>query len=136
MDDTTVTAPSAKLQLFGFEPSPARVEVVYRPRSWRTTHALIALAAGLVLTPVVGLIPPHFPWALAAFFGGIYFAYKYWTTEYTLESFSADCPKCGAEQSIDSETKLGSPHTISCDNCQRDLMLEVDLDEAKQRRPA
>ncbi len=120
-------SPPAHTQLFGFKPTPARVEVIARPTSWRASHALVSLAIGWGLIPVVMFVPPHVPWVLAGFFGGIYFAIHYWRERYTLVALETTCPKCGSPLRQEKPTRLALPHRLHCDSCQQNPILEVDV---------
>lgn len=120
-------SPSARTQLFGFKSTPARVEVIPRPTSWRLSHAALSLAIGWGIIPVVALVPPHVPWVLGGFFGGIYFAIRYWRERYTLVRLDTTCPKCGAPLRQEKPTRLGLPHKLHCDQCQQNPLLEVDV---------
>lgn len=127
MTEFTTHNPPARLTLFGFSPTSADVEVVYRPRSWRVTRALLSIGIAVGFAPVAALLPPHFPWPIIVLGSGAYLAAKRWTERYTLRSLAGRCPKCGAEQPLDSPTKLKLPHTLTCAGCRHDLLLEVDV---------
>lgn len=121
-----VQRPAANLDVFGFRPTPAQVEVIPRSRKWRLSHALMALAIGWGCIPVVMFIPPHFPWVLTAFGCGIGFCWKFWHEEYTLVSLKGQCPKCGAPQEVDKPVRMKSPHVLSCKACHQNVLLNVD----------
>jgi hypothetical protein len=124
--DDVVAKPAARLDIFGFQPTPADVRVIPRARSWRTSRALGSLALCWCIMPIVGLIPPHIPWVLGAFIAGIYLAHKYWTEQFTLVSMRGTCPKCGNTLAIDKVQKLKTPHPITCNRCQHQVLLYVE----------
>lgn len=120
----------ARIELFGFESTPADVAVVPRTPGWRASRALLYLAVSWALVPVVGLVPPHIPWAATAFIAGIVLAVRKATESHTLVSLQGTCPKCGAAQTIDKPTKLKQPHALTCPECHHDLQLRVDAGAA------
>lgn len=114
-----------RLTLFGHEPTPAVVRIRPRSRAWRLGGAVRAQAVGLVLAPLVGLLPPHAPWALGALGGGFFLARKRWRHHHTVESVSGPCPRCGAP--VDPRPgMLRTPHPVPCEACHHDASLEVD----------
>ena len=62
---------------------------------WRARRAAIALAAGLIVAPLVALVPPHAPWALGALGIGLLTARRRWAEEHTLHFLEGACPRCG-----------------------------------------
>ncbi|HEX9106110.1 MAG TPA: hypothetical protein VF832_02750 [Longimicrobiales bacterium] len=124
--------PAATLQLFGFAPTPARVEVIPRSTAWRVGHAFGYLLLCWACIGLVMWVPPHFPWILTAFFLGIFFFVKYIRQRYTLVSLEGTCPRCGSPQSIKKPTRLASPHRIYCPHCHQPLLLVVQLEEARR----
>lgn len=112
----------ARLTLFGFDDSEATVRVRPRSRSWRVWGAARTQAVGLVLAPVVGLVPPHVPWALGALGVSFFLARRRWHHVFTVESVTGSCPKCGKAVSARSGM-LRDPHPVPCDGCHHDLSL-------------
>lgn len=125
-DQIRVETPPARLVLFGFSPTQARVETVARTRSWRVTRALFIGLATLGLTPLVALVPPHVPWALLALGSGGLLAVRRLREQATLRAFEGNCPRCGAFQTIESPVRLRDPHRFPCSACHHDLTLEVN----------
>ncbi len=117
----------AKIELFGFEPTPADVAVAYRAPGWRSSRALLYLAVCWALVPVVAIIPPHIPWAATAFIAGIVLSVRKAREEYTLLHLEGSCPKCGARQEIEKPTRLNRPHSLTCPGCHHDLQLRVEV---------
>lgn len=115
----------ARLTLFGFDDTPATVRIRPRSRAWRLGGAIRAQAIGLVLAPMVGLVPPHAPWALGALGGGFFLARRRWKHHFTVEAVSGRCPKCGA-QVASGKGMLRTPHPVSCDGCHNEASLHVD----------
>lgn len=119
--------PPARLTLSGHEATPALLEVVPRAARTRFLRALGALAICWVLVVPAALIPPHIPWALAAFLGGIYFSYKQWTGEYVVQRFEGRCPRCGSVLELKPGSKIGLPQTMTCFNCHHQPVLRAEV---------
>jgi hypothetical protein len=124
-DMTPVLAPSARLRLPGHEATPARAEVVHRPRSLRLTRALHSLLGFWALAPIVFFVPPHLPWTLAAFALGIYFAWVNWSGAYEVRTVEGKCPRCGNTLTVKPGTKVSLPYKITCYHCHHDSRLEL-----------
>jgi hypothetical protein len=122
-----VLEPVARLEIFGFQPTRAHVQVIARPKSWRVSRSLGYLALCWCALPVVALVPPHIPWVIGAFSAGIYFARKFWLEHFTLVSMRGTCPKCAHDLSINKPVRLKTPHVITCSNCQHQVLLYVDV---------
>lgn len=117
----------ARITLFGFDVVPANARIEARSVGWRVLRASIALAAGLIVAPVVFLVPPHAPWALAALGISLLTARRQWAEAHTLHFFEGTCPRCGEGVSISRPARLRHPHAISCPSCHYELALSVDL---------
>lgn len=115
----------ARLALFGYEPTPARAVLRARSRRWRMAGAARTQALGILLAPLVGLVPPHAPWALGAVGVGFLLARRRWRHHFTLEGVVGACPRCGAPVSCRAGM-LRSPHTVPCEACRHEATLEVD----------
>lgn len=120
------TAVQARVTLFGFDGVHASARVEARSAGWRARRATLALAAGLVAAPVVGLVPPHAPWALGALGIGLLTARRRWAEEHTLHTLEGACPRCGQRVSISRPVRLLRPHPISCASCQHELAIFID----------
>ena len=121
----TLAKPTARLEAFGLAPTPASVRLVARPSSWRMTRALLALFIGLGLTPLVALVPPHLPWAVAAFFGGLYTAWRYSRERVTLLSYDGVCPRCDARVHSERACPFAEPFGVHCSRCGTVLILDI-----------
>jgi len=120
--------PPARLACFGAETTPASVELLERPFSWRMTRALLAAGIGLGLAPLVAILPPHVPWAGAALIGGGVIARGRWIERYTLARIEGPCPRCGGVIELTPGRRLKSPESVICSHCGETVMLEVDVD--------
>ena len=117
----------ARITLFGFDVVRADARIEARSTGWRARRAALALAAGLIAAPAVGLVPPHAPWALGALAMGLLTARRRWAEEHTLHFLKGSCPRCGEGISISRPARLRHPHAISCPSCQNELAISVDL---------
>lgn len=126
MTEEKMIAPPAILQLPGHEAQPARVEMVYRRTSGRLTRAILSLVVFWGLIPIVFFIPPHLPWALAAFVLGLYFAWSNLKGSFVVRNFEGNCPRCGSKLDIKPGTKVSLPHKMVCYHCHHEPKLLVD----------
>lgn len=117
----------ARITLFGFDVVPANARIEARSTGWRARRASIALAAGLIVAPAVGLVPPHAPWAVAALGMGLVTARRRWAEVHTLHLVDGACPRCGESVSLSRPARLRHPHPISCPSCRYELALSVDI---------
>ena len=117
----------ARLSCFGAESTPARVTLILRDASWRTTRGLLALGIGVGLTPVVALVPPHVPWAAASLIGGILVARNRFREHATLLRIVGTCPRCGTALDQALRKRLERPHTVTCDACGESVLLECEM---------
>lgn len=120
-------SPPARLACFGATPTDAKVEIVERPASWRTTRALLAAGIGVGVAPLAAIIPPHVPWAAAALIGGGVIARNRLREQHTLMSIRGTCPRCGGEIDQDPGKRLGANESVLCGHCGETILLEVDL---------
>lgn len=121
---TNVVEVPGRVTLFGFDPRPATAALRPRPRSWRLAGTLRIGAATLVVAPIVGILPPHAPWALGALGAGIFLGRRRWNHRLTLESLDAECPKCGAHLTV-RPGQLKNPHMVPCEGCHHEATLEL-----------
>ena len=126
-DLATGVSVSARITLFGFDDVPGNARIEARSRGWRARRAAIALAAGLIAAPAVALVPPHAPWALGALGIGLLTAHRRWAEEHTLHFLEGTCPRCGEAITLSRPARLRHPHAISCQSCQYELAISVDL---------
>jgi hypothetical protein len=115
------------LALFGFPPERAVVHVIPRNPAWRGVRALGFIGGGILLAPLVGVIPPHAPWIAGALGFGFFFGIRKWRERYTLETLEACCPKCGQPMALRRGTPLRPTHSVPCDGCHHDSQLTVRL---------
>lgn len=118
---------SGRLTLFGFPSTDAVVRVVPRSRSWRGIRAATFLGGGLLLAPVVGMVPPHAPWVAGVLGVGIFLGLRKWREHFTVASIQGRCPKCGETLQVRSGTPMRDTLSITCDACHHDSQLQVDL---------
>lgn len=114
----------ARVVLFGHEPSSAQARIRPRGRSWRLGGAVRTFALSMIVAPVVGLIPPHAPWAIGALMVGGLLARRRWSERFTLEHVRSRCPRCEEPLSV-KPARLRDPHPISCEGCHHQGYLEV-----------
>ena len=117
------------LILFGFPSIPVEGEVISRSRRWRGLRMFGFLAGGLVLAPLVGLVPPHAPWAAGALGVGLFFGIRKWRERLTLVSLQGRCPKCGGEIHLKPGSAVRNGMSITCDRCHHDSVLKLELEE-------
>jgi hypothetical protein len=124
-----MTETTGRLEAFGQAATTARVKVIARPPSWRATRAILSAVLGLGAAPVVFLLPPHVPWALASIGCGIFFARRFARESTTLVSLEGTCPKCTSPVLVERAVALRIPHELSCVACLQGLLL-VGVGEA------
>lgn len=127
MQHTPPLAPPAFVTLRAHRPAPARVELAYRPTRGRLLRAIFCLAICWGAIPFIIWIPPHYPWTISAFLGGVFLAHRCWTGRYRIRSFAGICPRCGSTLSLGIERTVDLPHTLTCYNCHFEPRLEVEL---------
>lgn len=114
-------------RVFGHDPAAVTLQVVPRTTGWRAGRALRWLAAGVIVAPVVAVLPPHAPWAVAAGTGGVVLALRKWGERFTLVGLEGSCPRCGAPLVHHGSTPLKTPHSTACEGCGNPVALHVDL---------
>ncbi len=92
-------------------------------------------ALTLIVAPLVALIPPHAPWAVAALAIGATITRRRWLERHTVQSMSGDCPRCGTPLRVARPTRLRHPHAISCETCHHEPLLKVNLNDAVLNEP-
>jgi hypothetical protein len=124
-EEASSVALSGTVTLFGFPPGKALIHAVPRTRAWRGARALAFALGGILLAPVVGVVPPHAPWVAGALGFGFFFGVRKWRERFTLESLHARCPKCGGPLVLPPGTPLRPTHSVPCDGCHHDSQLNV-----------
>jgi hypothetical protein len=118
---------SGTLSLFGFPPAEASLEVLPRSLAWRGARASIFLGGGLLLAPILGMLPPHVPWVAGALACGGFLGVRKWRERFTLITLRGDCPRCGGRVSTPSGIPLRSSISVPCEACHHDSQLSVTL---------
>lgn len=116
---------SGAMTLFGFPPEKAVVHVLPRSRAWRGARAVGFISGGILLAPLVGVVPPHAPWVAGALGFGFFFGIRKWRERFTLLALHARCPKCGRPLRLKGGTPLRATHSVPCDGCHYDSQLTV-----------
>ena len=117
----------ARITLFGFDDVAANARIEARSAGWRVRRTAIALAVGLLVAPLVALVPPHAPWALGALGIGLLTARRRWAEAHTLHFLEGSCPRCGEGITLSRPARLRHPHATSCPSCQYELSISVHL---------
>jgi len=115
------------ISLFGFPSTPAHLDVRSRSKSWRVSWCSVFMGGGVLLAPVVGLVPPHAPWMMGALGIGGFLGLRKWRERFTVLAFQGFCPKCGGPLSLPSGTPLRPVMTLPCSGCNHDSRLMVDV---------
>jgi hypothetical protein len=121
----------ARVVLFGYDDTPARVTLRHRSFGWRAGGAARTLGVSVVVAPIAALLPPHAIWPLGVLGTGAFLARRRWSEEFTLVELRASCPKCA--QAFRAITgRLRMPHPLPCDGCHHEASLRVP-DEVIER---
>jgi hypothetical protein len=109
----------ARLELFGFPSTPARLSLTTYPRGRRLFRAarplLIALAVAVPLTILtLGFDLVFTP--LALLMGGL-FARRAWHARHEVRYFEGRCPRCDRALELRPGRPIGIPHTLDCFGC-------------------
>jgi hypothetical protein len=118
---------SGTLLLFGFPPAEASLKVVPRSLAWRGALASAYVGGGLLLAPVLGMVPPHAPWAAGVLVCGGFLGVRKWRERFTLVCLDGICPKCAGGVSIPSHVPLKSGISVPCEGCHHDSRLLVTM---------
>ena len=100
--------------------------MVARSVGWRGARAGLFFLGGVVLSPLVALIPPHAAWALASVVTGIVLGGRKWAERHTLFSLSGVCPRCGAAVQVEGPMRFRNGSTVDCASCHHGATLTVD----------
>lgn len=117
------------LTVFGYPSTQAHLEVRARSLRWRGLRGAFFLGGGLVLAPLVGLLPPHVPWVVATLGLGGFLGLRKWRERYTIVSLQGPCPRCGGAMTLPSSTPLRPVLSVPCDECHHDARLTTVLPE-------
>lgn len=115
----------ARVSLRAHEPTPATLHATRVPQRERTTRAVFQLLGFWLLVPVVALIPPHAPWAIAALLLGLYFFRRSRAGALVVQRFQGRCPRCGGELHLQPGTRIRVPHPLGCPHCHFEPVLET-----------
>ncbi|MFC1575889.1 hypothetical protein ACFL5A_04530 [Gemmatimonadota bacterium] len=116
-----------RIDLFGYSSTEAALEALPRSLAWRGARALAFGGGGLVLAPVVGVIPPHAPWVVVALGLGGFFGLRKWRERFTILTLQGACPRCGGKLSIPGGTPLRVVMSLPCEGCHHDSRMELFL---------
>lgn len=117
----------ARVVLFGFEPVPSTVGLRRRPRRWRVGGAVRIMAVAMLVAPLVGLVPPHAPWAIGALAVGGLLARRRLQERFTVVSLDARCPRC--DSALEAPVgRLRDPHPVPCQSCHHEASLRLPGD--------
>lgn len=100
--------------------------MIYQPRATRMSRAIIVLVVSWLIIPVVAFIPPHIPWMLVAFFGGLLLALRIWAGEFYVSRFQGACPRCGTALELKPGARIRKRQTLDCYGCHRRPELVID----------
>jgi hypothetical protein len=114
----------ARLSLFGFVSTPVVLAVTPRTRGQRVGRAIASAIGGIVLAPIVFLIPPHAEWVMLSVATGLYWARKNWIAEFVVATFDGRCPRCYAPVKVKPGATLRFPHAVTCYSCHQHPVLE------------
>jgi len=121
---------SGTLSLFGFPARGAVLQVLPRSTAWRGTRASAFFGGGLLMAPILGVLPPHAPWVAGALGLGGFFGIRKWRERFTLMSFHGECPKCGGALGLRKGIPLRAELSVPCEGCHHDSRLSVALPPA------
>jgi len=113
--------------LFGYDPKPAVVLLQPRSAGWRWRRTLRAVGAGLLVAPLVGMVPPHAPWILGALGGSAFVARRRWQEAFTLVRLEARCPRCDTPFDV-KPSRLRDHHPLTCEHCHYESSLVIPED--------
>jgi len=125
MPASSSSAPEAWIRLRGHEALAATAELIYQNPRTRMTRATLILLGCWIIAPIAFIVPPHIPWAVLAFGGGLYLAVRQWRGEYLVNAFSGECPRCHAALRLAPGTKIRLPYAIDCFQCHHEPVLEI-----------
>lgn len=126
MSTAAASSVTGTIQVFGHDDTLAHLAVVPRGTAWRATRAGGFILGGLLVAPVVALLPPHVAWAMGSVLTGLFFGARKWSERHTLMELSGTCPRCGATIHIGSPTRLRNPWAVSCEECNHAATVTVD----------
>jgi len=118
---------SGTVSLFGFASTSAELGVLPRSTAWRRLRGGAFFAGGLAAAPVVGMVPPHAPWAIGALAIGGVLGLRKLRERFTLISLHGSCPKCGGALSLSPGTPVRQEMAVPCEGCHHDSRLSIAL---------
>lgn len=127
-DTTMLVDARAHVTLFGYDPTPATLRLHPRSRSWRIGGSVRTMMIALLVAPLLGLVPPHAPWAFGALVGGGLLARRRWTERFTVLGVEGTCPRCGGAV-VASLGRLTSPLPVVCAECHHEASVVLAASE-------
>lgn len=118
---------AARLEVFGAEPTQARMVVTELGPSARLKRSLGALAVGWGAAGVSVFFPVvHFVLVPSFFLGGIATAVTLGRQANRVTSVSGTCPRCLTPETFDASGKVRRERLVTCPNCHANLTLRVE----------
>jgi len=114
-----------RLRGYGSTTRDATVRVVSFGRSVRLRRALSGLVLAWLLAVVCIFIPVAHFFLVPGFLGlGAYLFASRWRTSSSVMRAFGTCPDCDASQDFQMAGNWNPPHRVTCNGCQRSLVLE------------
>ena len=114
-----------RLKGYGITASEATVRVASFGRSVRLRRAFLGLGFAWVLAIVCVFIPVAHFFLVPGFLGlGAYLFVNRWRTRTSVKQALGICPDCDAAQDFQIAGNWNPPHRVTCNDCQRSLVLE------------
>ena len=114
-----------RLRGYGSTANDATVRVASFGRSVRLRRALSGLVLAWLLAVVCIFIPVAHFFLVPGFFAlGAYLFYSRWVTRTSVTEANGTCPDCNSHQPFDISGNWNPPHRVTCNSCQRSLVLE------------
>ncbi|MDT8340469.1 MAG: hypothetical protein RQ751_03065 [Longimicrobiales bacterium] len=125
MERTPPEPRAGVLRTFGYPDAEVHVTVQPRTLAWRASRAGVFIGGGVLVAPVVALVPPHAAWALGALTLGLVLGLRRWRERATVTALRGACPRCGTALSLDRPVRLRPELSVPCPRCRHTATLEV-----------